>query len=66
MKRRVLAYVDLDVLVLEVESVLPDINADNGDKVEQRVLVGGGGNLQTLGGGVEALSSRKLIMRMLR
>lgn len=32
-------HVSLDVEVLEVEGVLPDINTDDGDVGEERVLV---------------------------
>ena len=48
-------YVDLDVEVLEVESVLPDVDADDGDVGQERVLVGRGRQLKTLGGRVQAL-----------
>jgi len=46
--------IDLDIEVLEVESVLPDVYADDGDQVQERVLIGGCGNLQTFGGGVQS------------
>ena len=49
-------YVSLDVEVLEVESVLPDVDADDGDMGQERVLVGGRRQLKTLGGRVQALS----------
>ena len=48
-------YVSLDVEVLEVESVLPDVDADDGDMGQERVLVGRGRQLKTLGGRVQAL-----------
>ena len=48
-------HVGLDVEVLEVEGVLPDVDADEGDVAEERVLVRGGGELDALGGGVVAL-----------
>lgn len=48
-------HVDLDVEVLEVEGVLPDVDADDGDVREERVLVGGGGDLETLRLRVHAL-----------
>lgn len=35
--------------------MLPDINADDGDVGEERILVGGGNNLKTLGGRVKSL-----------
>ena len=47
-------YVGLDVEVLEVERVLPDVDADDGDVGEQGVLVRGGGELEALGARVEA------------
>ena len=49
-------YVGLDVEVLEVERVLPDVDADDGDVRQERVLVGSGGDLEDLQGGVVALS----------
>ena len=51
-------HVDLDVKVLEIESVFPDVDADDGDQVQERVLVSSGGDLQTLGGGVQSLSAK--------
>ena len=48
-------YVSLDVEVLEVERVLPDVDADDGDVGQERVLVRRGGDLNNLGGGVPAL-----------
>ena len=48
-------HVDLDVEVLEVERVLPDVDADDGDVGQERVLVRRGGDLNDLGGGVPAL-----------
>lgn len=48
-------YVSLDVEVLEVEGMLPDIDADDGGVGQERVLVGGGDDLKHLGGGVVAL-----------
>ena len=50
-------YVSLDVEVLEVEGVLPDVDADDGDVRQERVLVGGGHDLKTLSLGVQALRS---------
>jgi hypothetical protein len=38
--------------------VLPDVDTDDGDQVQERVLVSGGGNLQTLGGGVQSLKAK--------
>ena len=48
-------YVSLDVEVLEVEGVFPNIDADDGDVRQERILVGGGRDLETLGRGVQAL-----------
>ena len=53
------SHIGLNVLVLEVESVLPDIDTNDGDEGEERVLVSGGGDLETLGGGVQALQRKK-------
>lgn len=47
--------VDLDVQVLEVERVLPDVDADNGDERQEWVLVRGGGELEALALWVHAL-----------
>jgi hypothetical protein len=41
-------YISLDVLVLEVEGVLPNVDTNDGDQAEERVLVGSGRNLETL------------------
>ena len=54
---RARTYVNLDVEVLEVERVLPDVDADDGDVGQERVLVRRGGDLNDLGGGVPALRS---------
>ena len=48
-------YVDLDVLVLEIEGMLPDVDTDDGDVSQKRVLVGGGRDLKSLGDGVDTL-----------
>ena len=48
-------HVSLDVEVLEVESVLPNVNANDGDVGQERVLVGGRCDLNDLGRGVVAL-----------
>ena len=50
-------HVGLDVEVLEVERVLPDVDADDGNVREQRVLVRGGSNLKNLRRGVVSLES---------
>ena len=52
-------HIGLDVLVLEVERVLPDIDADDGNVSEERVLVSGGHNLKTLVRGVVSLYRRQ-------
>jgi hypothetical protein len=39
-RREGMTYVRLDVLVLEVERVLPDIDTDKGNEVKKRVLKG--------------------------
>jgi len=46
--------VGLDVLVLEVEGVLPDINADEGDVRKKRILVGGSRDFQNTVLGIES------------
>lgn len=51
-----MTHVDFDIEVLEVESVFPDIDTDDRDQGQERVLVGGGGDLETLGRGVQSLS----------
>lgn len=48
-------YVSLDVLVLEVERVLPDVDTDDGNVREKRVLVCGSRDLEDFGSGVVAL-----------
>ena len=48
-------YVSLDVEVLEVEGVFPNIDANDGDVRQERILVSGSNDLETLGGGVQAL-----------
>ena len=49
-------HVDLDVEVLEVERVLPDIDTNDWDVRDERVLVRGRDDLKTLGHRVVALS----------
>ena len=39
--------------------MLPDIDTNDGDEGEERVLVSGGGDLKTLGGGVQALQRKE-------
>ena len=48
-------YVGLDVEVLEVERVLPDVDTNDGDVGEERVLVRRRRDLNDLRGGVPAL-----------
>ena len=48
-------YVGLDVEVLEVERVLPDVDTDDGDMGEERVLVRRGRDLDDLRRRVVAL-----------
>jgi len=43
--------------------VLPDINADDGNESQERVLVGGGSKFKTLRGGVVALNSNSNLVR---
>ena len=52
-------YVGLDVEVLEVEGVLPDVDADDGDVGQERVLVRGRREVQGLGNRVPALRERR-------
>ena len=62
-------HVGLDVEVLEVESVLPDVDTDDGDEAEEGVLVGGGSDLEALSLGVVALlnaSARGLMTYLIR
>lgn len=48
-------YINLDVEVLQVECVLPDVHANDGDEGQERVLVSSGGDLKTLGADAPAL-----------
>jgi len=48
-------YISLDVEVLEVEGVFPDINTNDGDEMKEGILVGSGSDLKTLGLGINAL-----------
>jgi len=52
------AHIDLDIEVLKVEGVLPDVHTDDWDQIQERVLVSTRGDLQTLGGGVESLITK--------
>ena len=49
------AYVGFNVLVLKVESVLPDVDTNDGYVGEERILVGSGGDLEAFGGNVVTL-----------
>ncbi len=50
-------HVDLDVLVLEIESMLPDVDTDERDVRDQRILVGSRRDFHALGLWVYALSA---------
>lgn len=52
-------HVNLDVEVLQVERVLPDVHADDGDVGQEGVLVGGGDDLEDLGLGVVSLEAEE-------
>lgn len=51
-------HVDLDVEIPQIGSELPDLNADDGDKGEERVLVGSNSDLETLISGPGTLISQ--------
>jgi len=53
-------HVGLDVLVLEVEGVLPDVNTDEGNVSEKRVLVGSSRDLQNTIFGAESSQPQPL------
>jgi len=48
-------YIDLYIEILQVKGMLPNINTDDGDVSEKRILVGCGDDLQFTRGWVEAL-----------
>lgn len=48
-------HINFDVEVLEVECMLPDVNTNDGDMGQERILVRRGDNLQSLAGGVQSL-----------
>lgn len=54
--------ISLDIEVLKIERMLPDINTDNRNVGQKRILVGCGGNLKSFGRGVvsEPAPSRAL------
>ena len=56
-----MAHVNFDVLVLEVERMLPNVDTDERNVSKKRVLVGSRGNLETPGGGVKALYRPDLV-----
>jgi len=45
--------IHLDILVLQVEGVFPDVNADDGDMRQKRVLIGSRGYRQCLAFGID-------------
>ena len=51
-------HVRLDVEVLQVEGMLPDINANEGDERQKRILVGRSSDLEALRRGVVSLVSK--------
>jgi hypothetical protein len=59
-------HVSFDIEILEVEGMLPDIDADDGDMGQERILVGSGDDLQALGGGVQALHKDENNQKMAR
>jgi hypothetical protein len=56
--------VSLDIEILKVECMLPDIDADDRDMGQERILIGSGGDLQALGGGVQSLYKHKPSQKM--
>ena len=55
-----MSHVGLYVLILEVERMLPDVNADDGQVREKRVLVRGRSDLELLGSLVQTLQNNQL------
>ena len=51
-------HVDLYVEILQVESVFPNVNPDDGDVRQERILVGRGDNLELASGRVKALMTQ--------
>jgi hypothetical protein len=58
-----MTHIRLDIEVLEVKGMLPNVNANDGDVGEEGVLVSSGCDLQTLGGGVVALREHRYFER---
>lgn len=54
-------HISLDIEVLEVEGMLPDVNADDRNMSEKRILVGSSGDLETLGAWVQTLQSMLIV-----
>ena len=52
---RIDTHINFDVEVLEVERVFPDIDTDDGDMSEERILVSSGDNLKDLVARVQTL-----------
>jgi hypothetical protein len=50
-------HVGLHIEVLQVEGMLPNVNADYGNVSEKRILVGSRDNLQLFSGGVVTLNN---------
>lgn len=48
-------YVSFDVEILKVERVLPNVDTNDRDEIEERVLVGSGGDFKALSRWVNAL-----------
>ena len=58
MRRLIITHVSLNVEVLKVESVLPDVNPDDRDEGQQRVLVWCRCDLEALGGRIQTLDTK--------
>ena len=56
-------HVSLDIEILKVEGMLPDIDANNGNVAQERILVSSGDNLQAFGGRVQALHKHIIIRK---
>jgi hypothetical protein len=54
-----MTYISLDVEILKVEGMLPNVNADDGDVGEEGILVSSSYDLQTLGGRIVALRKER-------